>query len=173
MLEYAGKFDGISLYLTKNADPTEVFERHEDLLQFVSIVLDLGSKVFGLDVSALHIYHGSEQKIAFNRSNSLFFNISVYFRDQRSGRVSLSEHRVYWYFVFCHEVSLSVFSGVFFFSPKNFFFGNKLTIPESFNMQLAHCFISEHDMRHEHFLCDFGEKYLPDLMRLLLSTPVR
>ncbi|CAG8589024.1 5426_t:CDS:10 [Diversispora eburnea] len=115
-LSFAGRNNGVELYVSKDLDPSEILgaNRTKPLTRFVNVLRDL-CEVFELHTNAIHVfYENSSSSIAFNRGKALFFNFRYYLGlHYKEGDISSTETYSYWYMTFCHELAHN------FISPHN------------------------------------------------------
>ena len=108
-LNCIGTWDELEFYLTKDmivADTALSPDLIQQLCRFVILLKDLG-EVFQVQNSAIHVYYDPVgETIAFNRDNSLFFNLLFYvgLHDNGSEQPTMTAF-LYWFMTFCHELA--------------------------------------------------------------------
>eukprot|EP01135_Chromosphaera_perkinsii_P000161 Nk52_evm57s32 gene=Nk52_evmTU57s32 len=124
-----------------------------DVIFFSEILYSLGVEVFGLSPKTLHMFVGnvSDPTIAFNKGNSLFFNLRFFVTfdgpkwnqsASRAGQSYTIPYKCYtrWFMTMCHE--------------------------------LAHCFQGPHDKVHEDYLSSFAENYFTRMDAVVRSKGI-
>lgn len=136
--------NGIVVFSSKTHISSAAFlEENEVSLKFFAEVLEhLCTKVFGLKLDSIAIYHDPAGKsIAFNSNRSLHFNFrffhALHFLQNKH---ETSECYSYWYVTQCHE--------------------------------LSHNFVSAHNREHGFYTEAFSTKYFPKLVALLRSLNI-
>lgn len=91
---------GVTLYLEEGST---LSTEHVQGAQVMAQVLLQLAGVFGIPANSLHMWIGYKgRRIAFNRGNSLYFNLTVFIDLRFRTR---SECMRYWYMVMCHELA--------------------------------------------------------------------
>ncbi|KAJ1973336.1 hypothetical protein H4R34_005110 [Dimargaris verticillata] len=133
------------LVVKGQAQPLPPTSQFHHLHRFGHVLTTLGHRVFGLDLQAMHIFYDTEvPTIAFNRGQSLFFNLRFFVDLHHPEWLAVPAQRAdvyfYWFMVLCHE--------------------------------LAHNFVTAHDDQHEFYLSAYAEQYLRPLVEQLVRANV-
>ncbi|ORX44853.1 hypothetical protein BCR36DRAFT_334006 [Piromyces finnis] len=143
-LTLIGSLMDINIYIDKSIPQDEIKNSvSQEVIQtfIVDVLLPLGNNVFNLKSKTMHVYYNNEgNTVAFNRRNSLFFNLrffkGLHYDNQfKNNKEARSEALIYWFMTMCHE--------------------------------LAHNFEADHNNTHEFFFSSFAEQYTIKLINLI------
>ena len=75
---------------------------HSDIKKFAKLLGEL-CNIFELPLPTVHIFYEIGKSRAFNRNNSLFFNL--YFYEKLHAAAKEKTAMINWFFTFCHELA--------------------------------------------------------------------
>ncbi|KAL4076679.1 hypothetical protein V8B97DRAFT_2021990 [Scleroderma yunnanense] len=141
-LDHLGTINETKVFVTRDVPDRATFmTRKLDVLQrFIHVVAPL-SKVYGLPVTALHIFFDtSGGLIAFNRNGSLFLNLRYFeaWHGEDVKKGDLAQAQISWFFTLAHEI--------------------------------AHNLVEAHNSEHEFYFSAICESHVVALSRLLASN---